>query len=208
MNLRFRWLNLTIAHTPVSKNSVLTMLITRRSFIQSSGFIGVSGFTAPLIPIVSADASSSPDLVFGPDEGEVYLIGPRQGRVVIKADKRTTGIGSFSLLTEDIDPGDGIPVHKHTAEEELIYIERGRGSFTFGETEYAVESGSMSLVPRGTWHGLLNTGDEMLRMVFGYSPAGFEEYFRHIGVRKGEAWKGLTDEEWARINATYGIVYR
>ena len=185
------------------------MLLTRRSFIQSSGFISVSGLVAPLFPsTVPVGASASPDLVLGPDEGEVYLIGPRQGRVIIKVDKRTTGIDAFSLLTEDIVPGDGIPVHKHAAEEELIYIERGRGAFTFGETEYAVEPGSMSLVPRGTWHGLRNTGDEMLRMVFGYSPAGFEEYFRFIGVREGESWKGLADDEWARINAAYGIVYR
>lgn len=157
---------------------------------------------------VSAGTNAQPDLVLGPDEGEVYLIGPHQGRVTIKVDKRTSCVGSFSLLTEDIVPGNGIPVHKHTDEEELIYIEHGRGVFTFGEAEHEVGPGSMSLVPRGTWHGLRNTGDEVLRMVFGYSPAGFEEYFRAIGVREGEDWKGLTSAEWARIDAEYGIVYR
>lgn len=58
--------------------------------------------------------------------------------------------------------------------------------FTFGEIEHAVMPGSMALVPRSVWHGLRNSGDEMLRMVFGYMLAGFEDYFREIGVRAGE----------------------
>lgn len=45
-------------------------------------------------------------------------------------------------------------------------------------------------------------------MVFGYTPAGFEDYFRAIGVRPGEPWKGLTGTDWSRINAEFGITYR
>lgn len=143
-----------------------------------------------------------------PDEGEVYLIGERQGRVTIKVDRRGKGVEALSLLTEDIAPGDRIPVHKHASEEELIYIESGRGVFSFGDEEHAVGPGSMALVPREVWHGLRNEGGEMLRMVFGYTPAGFEDYFRAIGVRPGEPWGGLTSEDWARINAEFGITYR
>lgn len=29
-----------------------------------------------------------------------------------------------------------------------------------------------------------------------------------IGERPGEPWKGLTGEDWARINAEFGITYR
>ena len=183
---------------------------TRRAFVQSAGVIGLAG----ILPAVPAHAIGAPklgpdpDLVLDPDEGEVYLIGERQGRVTIKVDKRTKGVESLSLLTEDITPGDGVPVHKHAAEDELIVIERGRGVFTFGDDEHDVAPGSMALVPRGVWHGLRNLGDDMLRMVFGYTPAGFEDYFRAIGVRPGEPLRGLTGEDWARINAEFGITYR
>lgn len=183
---------------------------TRRAFVQSAGVLGLAG----LLPVVRAQAvggpslGPDPDLVLAPDEGEVYLIGERQGRVTIKVDRRTKGVETLSLLTEDIAPGDGVPVHKHAAEEELIFIERGHGMMTFGDDEYEVVSGSMALVPRGVWHGLRNEGEDVLRMVFGYTPAGFEDYFRAIGVRPGEPWKGLTGEDWARINAEFGITYR
>ena len=183
---------------------------TRRGFIQSAGMLGLVG----LLPALPARAlgglglGPDPDLVLGPDEGEIYLIGERQGRVTIKVDRRTKGVDTLSLLTEDIAPGDGVPVHKHAAEEEVIFIERGRGTFTFGDDEHEVAPGSMALVPRGVWHGLRNEGEDVLRMVFGYTPAGFEDYFRAIGVRPGEPWKGLTGEDWDRINAEFGITYR
>ncbi|MEM1270486.1 MAG: cupin domain-containing protein [Bacteroidota bacterium] len=186
------------------------MLISRRGFVQSAGAVGLAGFL-PALPVRALSGPSrgpNPDLVLDPDEGEVYLIGERRGRVIIKVDKRGKGVDALSLLTEDIVPGDGIPVHKHAAEEELIYIERGRGVFTFGNDEYEVGPGSMALVPRGVWHGLRNEGEQTLRMVFGYSPAGFEDYFRAIGVREGEPWKGLTGDDWARINAEFGVTYR
>lgn len=151
---------------------------------------------------------ANPDLLLGSDEGEVYFIGQRQGRVTIKVDKQNTGIETMSLLTEDIQPGDGIPVHYHSSEEEFIYIEEGDGIFTFGDAQYEVTSGSMALVPRTVWHGLHNESNDMLRMVFGYTPAGFEDYFRAIGVRPGEPWKELTAEDWNQINRRFGVVYR
>ncbi|MDZ7716428.1 MAG: cupin domain-containing protein [Balneolaceae bacterium] len=113
------------------------------------------------------------------------------------------------FLTEDIRPGDGIPVHKHSSEEELIFIEKGTGIFTFGDEQYEVAAGSMALVPRTVWHGLRNESDEMLMtMVFGYTPAGFEDYFRVIGVKPGEPSKELTSEDWQQINDEFGVVYQ
>lgn len=106
----------------------------------------------------------------------------------------------MSLLTEDIKPGDGIPVHKHSSGEELIFIEKGNGLFTFGDQQYEVAPGSMALVPRTVWHGLRNESNEMLRMVFGYTPSGFEDYFRAIGVKPEKPWKELTGEDWQQIN--------
>lgn len=188
----------------------MSIEVSRRAFVRQASAVGLAGFLSltdgrPYAPELSG---TDPDLVLAPDEGEVYLIGERQGRVTIKVDKREKGIDSLSLLTEDIVRGDGIPVHKHGAEEELIYVERGRGVLTFGDTEHDVVPGSMALVPRGVWHGLRNTGEEMLRMVFGYSPAGFEGYFREIGVRPGEPWKDLSGDDWQRINEKYNVVYR
>jgi mannose-6-phosphate isomerase-like protein (cupin superfamily) len=184
--------------------------LSRRTFVQSTGLAALAQLFA-ITPTAARGGDPrlpDPDLVRDPDEGEVYLIGERRGRVTIKVSKRDHGIETLSLLTEDIVPGDGIPVHKHGGEEELIFIERGRGVLTFGDEEVDVVPGSMALVPRGVWHGLRNEDDDLLRMVFGYTPAGFEDYFRAIGVRPDEPWKGLTGADWARINAEFEVVYR
>jgi quercetin dioxygenase-like cupin family protein len=138
----------------------------------------------------------------------VYYIGERKAKVSIKVDKRNKGSKNISILTEDIHADDGIPVHKHGAEEELIYIEKGRGILTYGENEYPVEAGSMALVPRGTWHGLRNESDDLLRMLFAYTPAGFEDYFRAIGTKAAEKEKQLSAEDWARINDNFEVIYR
>lgn len=183
--------------------------ISRKDFLTASAALGLGGMLTGF-PVTQQNIGlePNPDLVLGPDEGEVYLIGERQGRITIKVDKQQKGMETMSLLTEDIKPGDGIPVHKHAAEEELIYISKGTGIFTFGDEEYAVSPGSMALVPRTVWHGLRNESDAMLQMVFGYTPSGFEDYFRAIGVKPGEPWKELTGDDWQQINRRFGITYR
>ena len=181
--------------------------LSRRTFFQSAAAAGLGGLL-PVQTFIGPEYAPDADLVCDPDDGEVYLIGARQGRVTIKIDKRHQGVAAMSLLTEDIVPGDGIPVHKHGAEEEWIYIERGHGVLTFGAETFRVVPGSMALVPRGVWHGLRNEGDEMLRMVFGYAPAGFEDYFRAIGVRPGEPRKKLSAADWTRIHADFRVTYR
>ena len=96
--------------------------------------LGIGSFLSG-IPNVSQNSliDANPDLLLAPDDGEVYLIGQRQGRVTIKVDKKNKGVETISLLTEDIRPGDGIPVHRHASEEELIFIEKGNGILTFGD---------------------------------------------------------------------------
>jgi oxalate decarboxylase/phosphoglucose isomerase-like protein (cupin superfamily) len=53
------------------------------------------------------------------------------------------------------------------------------------ETVYEVSTGDVVFVPRGVWHGLDNTGKEDLKMVFQYTPAGFEQYFIENGTTEG-----------------------
>ncbi|NIT56676.1 MAG: cupin domain-containing protein [Aliifodinibius sp.] len=183
--------------------------ISRKGFLTSAALLGI-GSMFPSMPAVNhiTGSHANPDLVLNADEGEVYLIGDRQGRVTVKVDKRNKDIESMSLLTEDIKPGDAIPIHKHSSEEELIFIEKGSGILTFGDKQYDVTRGSMALVPRTVWHGLKNESNNMLRMVFGYSPSGFEDYFRAIGVPPGEPSKKLTGEDWQQINDKFGVEYR
>ena len=64
------------------------------------------------------------------------------------------------MRTQTFKPGDGIKVHKHSNEAELIFIHKGFGLLTLGDQEYKVKQGAVALIPKGVWHGLKNTGTE------------------------------------------------
>ena len=78
-------------------------------------------------------------------------------------------------------PGDALAVHKHLNEDELIFMHRGSGLFMLGDKQYEIKEGAVALVPKGVWHGLRNTGNENIEMRFGYTPSGFEGFFREAG---------------------------
>ena len=71
-----------------------------------------------------------------------------------------------------------------------------------------VRTGDVAFVPRGTWHGLDNTGKENLLMAFQNSPAGFEEYFVENGTLVGMPAKVKTDDEYAITEKKYGMIYK
>jgi quercetin dioxygenase-like cupin family protein len=113
------------------------------------------------------------------------------------------------MITEDLAPGTGVPVHRHLAEDEIIFIHRGQGTATLGENQHTVTAGATVFVPREMWHGLQNTGSETLTMLAIYAPAGFEGYFREIGNKPGLAPRGARSEEEARkIDRRFRIEYR
>jgi len=76
------------------------------------------------------------------------------------------------------------------------------------EENVSVKTGTVIFVPRGVWHGLENTGKETMRMNFGYTPSGFEEYFLENGTPVGMPAKERTAEEYAIAEKKYGMVYK
>lgn len=180
----------------------------RRQFIKTLGLSGVA-FSFPFSHLLAEHGINELEgFVVDAGEQETYFIGGRQSPVTIIVDKQKRNVQSISFCYEDIPPGDMIPVHKHLNEVEVIFIQKGTGTFTLGDKEYTVNEGSAAYVPKGAWHGLKNTGMETIRMVFSYAPSGFEGYFREIGVPKGMEWKPKSPEEFDAIDKKYGIVYR
>lgn len=182
------------------------MKTTRKEFLQKS-LAGLAGML--VMPAVFARSNSDgKPVVVHAEEGETYWIGSRNSPLSIKIARDQTGNQSFSLCTELIAPGQGIPVHKHLNEDELIFIHNGQGLLILDDEEFAVKEGSAALVPKGIWHQLTNTGSEVLTMVFSYSPAGFEGYFRELGSPAGTPWQPKTPEEFAALDKKWGIVYK
>lgn len=182
----------------------------RRKFLQT----GIAGFCTALfagLPKISFSGSVSANdkgIVVHEDEGIHILTGRRKAPMNIKISKTKHGVDTVSFCTEDIVPGRQLRIHKHLMNDEIIFIANGEGTLTLGELSFAVKTGTVVFVPRGVWHGLENTGKENIRMVFQYSPAGFEEYFIENGTPVGMPPKERTEEEYANTRKKYGMVYK
>ena len=182
------------------------MKTTRKEFLQKSatGMAGLLVFPT----LFSYSPGNGKPVVVHADEGETYWIGPRNSPLTILISHDQYGNETMSLCKELIAPGQGIPPHKHLNEDELIFIHQGQGTLILNDQEFPVKEGSAALVPKGTWHQLTNTGMETLNMVFSYSPAGFEGYFRELGSPVGTPWQPKTTEEFATLDKKWGIVYK
>ena len=182
----------------------------RRKFLQ----VGFTGFftavftSLPKISLGKYATGNDKGIVVHEDEGMHIISGRSKALINIKISKAKHGVDNISFCAEDIIPGRKIPVHKHLYNDELIFINNGEGIFTLGEESVAVKTGAVVFVPRGVWHGLENTGKENIRMVFQYSPAGFEDYFIENGTPVGMPAKNRTGEEYAMAEKKYGMVYK
>lgn len=182
------------------------MFDDRRNFLKNMGALS-AGALFPYSNLQAHSNEFSEGYVIHAEKQETYLIGPRQAPVTLVVTKNQSGIGNISFCFEDIIPNDGIPVHRHLNEDELIYISSGTGMLTLGEKQIPVKAGSAAFIPKNTWHGIQNTGNENIRMMFNFTPSGFENYFREIGVLPGKQFN-LTRDQFNAIDKKYGIEYR
>jgi quercetin dioxygenase-like cupin family protein len=181
-------------------------MASRRQFLQQGSLGLLSSFILPL-PVLANNTSDFTGLVVGEDEGEAFQM--RDGTAIVKIKiTKAQGAESISFLSESFRPGDSLPVHKHLNEDEIIFLHKGSGLFTLDNKQYQINEGAVALVPKGVWHGLQNTGSENIEMRFGYTPSGFEGFFREVGTPLGQAFIQKTMDERRAIAKKWGMIYK
>ena len=92
----------------------------------------------------------------------------------------------LSMGNQDIPVGGGIPVHLHEKEEEILFFHEGEAEVEVDGEVYQVKAGMTAFLPVGVTHGLRNTGDVPVKLLWIFSPPGYEEIFPpHVGHRHG-----------------------
>lgn len=75
-----------------------------------------------------------------------------------------------------IPPGKSIGLEAHPETDQFVRLDAGKGHVTMGPSEddlsfqKDVEDGWSVQVPAGTWHDIINTGDEDMRLYVVYAP--------------------------------------
>jgi quercetin dioxygenase-like cupin family protein len=108
-------------------------------------------------------AAKPTPLILAADDGERREFRTRPGvTFTVKVDPRNGGSEHMAVVTEDMAPGDRIPVHRHPHADELILIQSGTGRVTLGDKVEEVHAGGIVFIPSDTWIGMENIGKDHL----------------------------------------------
>jgi len=138
-----------------------------------------------------------------PAEGGELLY--RKGNTVtVKVDLHSSK--QMAMGTQHLDPGSGIPMHRHEYEDEVLFVHGGEGVAIVDGNKTVVHEGATVFVPHGTWHGVESSG-KAVELVWVVTPPGLEDYFRATGVHEG-APRSLTPAELDEIGRKHGTEFR
>lgn len=102
--------------------------------------------------------------------------------------------GEHSQLTVmSIQPGDEIGLEAHHDRDQFLRVEQGSGRVEMGPAEdrleetYEVSDDWAVVIPAGTWHNVINTGDVDLKLYSLYSPAEHPDGTVHATKAEADA---------------------
>jgi mannose-6-phosphate isomerase-like protein (cupin superfamily) len=93
---------------------------------------------------------------------------PRVSKVLIS--EHTFGAKQISMGLNISEPGSGIPMHKHTVNEEALFVLEGTGKLKCGDQETDLVPGTAFFSPLGVDHEVRNTGNVPLKILWAYAP--------------------------------------
>jgi quercetin dioxygenase-like cupin family protein len=117
----------------------------------------------------------------------------------LKATRENTG-GALALIEASVPAGSGPPPHVHANEDEAYYVLDGELEVLDKDRTFVASTGSFVFIPRGTLHRFHNVGHGHARLLFMFTPAGFEGFFESVGLaaQPGQQAPPLGEEEIAR----------
>ncbi len=139
------------------------------------------------------------------------LVGDGQGPVLdilgtaneVKLTGEETG-GRLSMFVVTAGPGDGVPPHVHSREDEVFHVLDGRIEFTLDGRTTIAEPGTTVFLPAHRPHAWFVTADGPARAVLLTVPGTFDAFFAELACPPGQ--RRPTDEVVA-ICRRHGIEF-
>jgi len=103
------------------------------------------------------------------------------------------------LVLMSLRPGEEIGMETHTDNDQFFRFEKGQGKCVIDGNEYALENGSVIIVPAGAQHNIINVSNtEELKLYTIYSPAHHKDGVARLTKAEAEAdgpeFDGVTTE--------------
>jgi mannose-6-phosphate isomerase-like protein (cupin superfamily) len=110
--------------------------------------------------------------------------------------RRVLHTGSeMQVVLMNIDMGDDIGMEVHADSDQVLIQVSGEGRLILGDSEMPFEENDVVIVPAGTQHNLINSGDEPLQIITIYSLPQHAEGTVHETKEDALAEKGEEHEE-------------
>jgi len=143
-------------------------------------------------------------------EKNVVLVGPDEGAYLPALDiahKVTAVTSGGSMMIEEwgLPPGEMIPPHTHSREDECSFVLEGEMMCYVGGEVLSAPQGSYVIKPRGVSHAFYNSGAGTVKVMEILTPGGaFEGYFDEY---EEIVSRQMSDEEHTRARAELGERY-
>lgn len=123
----------------------------------------------------------------------------------------TAGLLGVSLVTQP--PGIATPLHRHTLEDEALFVLEGQVSYRAGDETHELDAGCFIYLPRGVPHAFRIRGDAPTRFVALTTPGGLMGLYDEVGTpareRRLPGDDGQPPEveipKWADVGPRYGL---
>ena len=147
------------------------------------------------------------------EDHKKLLIGPGEGaylptlRITHKLTAEALG-GAFPSIEARLPPGEIIPPHTHSREDECNYVLEGELTFDVGGRVVVATAGSFVIKPRGIYHAFGNAGTEVARFLEFHTPGGFEDYYdEYERIVQGEMEEGERLRARTELGERYGVLW-
>jgi mannose-6-phosphate isomerase-like protein (cupin superfamily) len=112
------------------------------------------------------------------------IVSPGEGRdfgdgLLCRITSASTG-GAYCACEQILAPGQGVPLHVHSRDDEVYYILEGQYEIQCGERSFTAEAGAMVVIPRGIPHAFHNPADTPSRALMLFIPGGFDEFVAEL----------------------------
>lgn len=100
---------------------------------------------------------------------------------------------NIQLVVMALKPGEEIGVEMHDHLDQFIRVESGRATVTMGPSKdevsqtHELEDDGVVIVPGGTWHNVVNAGDDDLKLYTLYSPPEHPDGTVHVTKAEADA---------------------
>ena len=101
-------------------------------------------------------------------EVEAKALPGRDHKMIIRPDNFSSTTMCFGVA--DFPPRAHAPEHVHEKEEEILYVLNGVGEMYFDGEAEPLEPGTCMFVPAHVVHSINNTGPEILKVAYVFSP--------------------------------------